>query len=111
MAQAKTPGNTLSQDGRKPKALHSEIHTWGFFSSYWVTLFNLNMRAFALCYCILFSPVWLSSLGGLFFSEEETDGELIWERKTWGLAGRSGEKGSHSWGVMYDRRVYANKNF
>lgn len=53
--------------------------------------------------------MWLSSLGGLFFSEEETDGELIWERKTRGLAGRSGGKGKCSQGVRYDRRVYANK--
>lgn len=29
------------------------------------------MRTFTLFYCILLCPVWLSSLGGLLFSEEE----------------------------------------
>lgn len=30
-------------------------------------------EAFALSHCIWFCPVWLLSLGGLFFSEEETE--------------------------------------
>lgn len=43
----------------------------GLFSSHWVTW----MRSFALSYCILYCPVWLLSLRGLFFSEEEMEGE------------------------------------
>lgn len=42
----------------------------GLFFSYWVVLSSLNVRAFALYYCILFRSVWLSPLGGLIFSEE-----------------------------------------
>lgn len=33
----------------------------------------LIIRAFALSYCVLFCPVWLSSLGGLLLSKEETE--------------------------------------
>lgn len=40
-----------------------------------VPLSSLNRRAFALTYCILFSPLWLLSLGNLIFSEEESEGE------------------------------------
>lgn len=51
-------------------------------SFYWVALYILDMRASALYYGILFFPVWLSSLEGLFFSEEEMK-EWICERKSW----------------------------
>lgn len=44
------------------------------------------METFALSYCMLFCPVWLFSLGYLFFSEEQTEGKQIW--------GRGEEKGS-----------------
>jgi hypothetical protein len=49
-------------------------------------LSSLSMRAFffflPFSYCILFCSVCLSSLGGLlfFFSEEEKEGEQVWER-------------------------------
>lgn len=39
----------------------------GLFSCYWVALYSLNRRAFALSYCILFCLVWQLSLGSLFF--------------------------------------------
>lgn len=38
------------------------------------------MRVFALSYSILLCPFWLSSLGGLLFSEEKWSGEWIWGR-------------------------------
>lgn len=43
------------------------------FSSFRVDLSSLNMRAFAVFCCTLFCPVWLLSLGGLLFPEEELD--------------------------------------
>lgn len=46
------------------------------FNSYWITLFRLDKKAFALSYCILVCPVLLSSLGGLFISEK---------RNRWGV--------------------------
>jgi len=45
-----------------------------FCNCYWVSLSNLNMSVFTLCYYIMFCPVWLLSLGDLLFSEEEYEG-------------------------------------
>lgn len=39
------------------------------FISYWVVSHSVNMRAYALSFCILFCLVWLLSLGCLLFSE------------------------------------------
>lgn len=50
----------------------------------------LIMRAFALCYCILFYPIWLSSLGDLICFEEEMQGEGRWGAE----ARRNGERGN-----------------
>jgi hypothetical protein len=36
------------------------------FFSYWVVLYIMDLRAFALYYCILLSYGWLLPLGGLF---------------------------------------------
>jgi hypothetical protein len=44
-----------------------------FFFSNWIAFSSLDMRAFALSYCILFCLIWLSSLGGLYFSKVETE--------------------------------------
>jgi hypothetical protein len=44
------------------------------FTFYYIPLSNLNIKTFTLSYCILFCCIWLSSLGGLLFSEEETEG-------------------------------------
>lgn len=37
----------------------------------------IDIRDFALSSCILFCPIWLSSLRGLLFSKEEEEGEWI----------------------------------
>ena len=39
---------------------------------------RLICQLFALSYCILFCPVWLSSLEDLFFSQVEIEGEWTW---------------------------------
>lgn len=62
------------------------------------------MRVFALAYCILFCPVWLSSLGGLLFSEEARKGDLG-ERRGGGRTRRSGRRET-GWNVLYERRIY-----
>lgn len=51
-------GNACSSD--------SSCLLLGLFSSCWIALSCLNMKAFAMSYCILFCSVWLS-LGGLLF--------------------------------------------
>lgn len=48
-------------------------------SSSWVALPNLVMKAFASA-CISLCCVERLSLGGLLYSEEETEGERIWRR-------------------------------
>lgn len=54
----------------------------GLASIYWETLSSHNMRAFASSYCILFCPVPLLFLGGLFiFFLRGNGGEWIWGRR------------------------------
>ena len=44
-------------------------------------LFQTQYEVYCLLFCILFGLFWLSTLGGLFFSEEEMEqGEWIWGR-------------------------------
>lgn len=57
---------------------------------------------FTLSYCILFSPVWLLFLGGLFFSEGKqrgggSGGEGMWRE----LGGRMG---NCNWDVLYEKK-------
>jgi hypothetical protein len=40
----------------------------------------IHMRAFALSYSVLFCSISPSCLGGLLVSQQETEGEWIWER-------------------------------
>ena len=59
------------------------------FSPCWVALSGLDMRAFALSFCILFFPLRWLYLGGLPFTEEETEGKS-WGKGLWGVTGRNG---------------------
>ena len=45
----------------------------GLIFSCWVAWPCPDMKAFTLSYCILFCPVWLSSLGNLLFSERKME--------------------------------------
>lgn len=61
-----------------------------FFSSYWVSLFSLHMRTFALSYYTLFCPVWL-------FVSSRFD---IFRRNRWGVVSLKEDVGAarRSWG-------------
>lgn len=48
------------------------------FCFYRVTLPSLNMKDIVLTHSVLFSPVWLLSLGGLHFSKDKTEGKWVW---------------------------------
>lgn len=63
--------------------------------------------AFALSYCILLCPVWLSFLLGLFNIEEETEGEWIWGTGKWGSGVGSGGRENCGLVVLYDRRIFS----
>lgn len=63
------------------------------------SLVQFPQEAFALSHCIWFCPVWLLSLGGLFFSEEETEvGQVD--------LGERGKRQNCGWDVLYERRIY-----
>ena len=49
----------------------------GSLSSYWVSLSSLDMRVFVLCFCVLFCPVLLLTLGDLLISEKEIEGKWM----------------------------------
>ena len=66
------------------------------------------MRAFALSYCILFSPVWLLSFGGLLFSEKETE-DLDLGEKRGKETGRSRGRGNFVLDILCERRIYLQK--
>lgn len=67
---------------------------------------TLHMRAFALSFYVFVS---LLSLGGLNFTEKETEGEWIWRRQEviegdW----RSGGRKNSDQNVLYDKRIDFN---
>lgn len=64
------------------------------------------MGAFTLSYGTLFCSVWLLSLEGLLFSEEEREGEWIWERGEVGGARSSRVRANFGWDVLYEGRIY-----
>lgn len=64
------------------------------------------MTGFALSYCILFCPVWLLSISGLFLLEEEKEWEWIWGSEEVGEVGQSGGRGNYSLNVLHERRIY-----
>ena len=91
------------------------------FSCSWDSLFSsylfLDVRVYVLSYCILFCPVGLESLGGLFFTEEEMEEEWIWwrEEKITHVYVcmcvcmhmlRRAEGGESGQDVSYERRIY-----
>lgn len=59
----------------------------GFFSSYWVALYSLDMRAFALSYCTLICCFRLLSPGGLLLSKGKWRGNGSKEEGRWGESG------------------------
>ena len=61
-------------------------------------------------YCILFHPVWLSSLGDLLFSEEERRDSTSGREGRWRGAGRSGGGGNCSRNVCMREESVFNKN-
>lgn len=77
------------------------------FSSYWVTLPRIDIREFALTYCVLvFFHIWLLSLRSLIISQgkwrESRPGKMWVERGS----GKSGEKSNCGWVVLCKRRIY-----
>lgn len=81
-----------------------------FFSSCWVALTGLNMRAFAWSYCIC--AVWISSLGGRSaLSRRENRGRVV--------PGKQGSQSRGSWkgwmkaklwsGCLSGRKIYFHK--
>lgn len=84
--------------------------------SSWVALSNLDAIVCAWPYCSLLYHVWLTSLGGLLFSEGRVeDREWFWRRREWGgprgseeeakEAGGRGERGNCGQDVLYERRI------
>lgn len=59
------------------------------------------MRAFPLFYCILFCPIWLSSLGGLLFSVEKMEVGKVDLRGKKGGGKLEGVEGGESVAGMY----------
>jgi hypothetical protein len=62
------------------------------------------MKAFAFSHCILFCPIWLSSLGGFLFSGGKW--RDLGKREECGEAGRNGGRGNCGWDIFYERRIY-----
>jgi hypothetical protein len=66
--------------------------------------FVLFCFVFAFSYCIMFYPIWLLSIEGLLYSEEETKSTWIWGMGRWKELERvNGECGQ---AVFYERRLY-----
>lgn len=86
----------------------------GLFFSYWVTLSSLDVRTFALYYCILFCCVWLSYLGAWYIlKKKQRRGESILERikVVQGELGRvdGGKSVVWLWCIVWEKNLFSVK--